>query len=184
MNFKIKTSNFKPMRPDLSRVGSFYHNYIGLVTEDELSEAFDKQSASFIHFLDTIPANKYDYRYADGKWTIKEVLSHLIDGERIFAYRMLRISRGDETPIEGFEQDGYIENSNANNRSFADLLDEFELSRRANVLFLNNLDEAGLARIHARMSELLAREGARVDAIYFCQHHPSEGVGLLRRECA
>jgi hypothetical protein len=75
------------------------------------------------------------------------VLSHLIDGERIFAYRMLRISRGDVTPIEGFEQDGYIENSNANNRKFAELLDEFELSRKANALMLNNLDETGLARM-------------------------------------
>jgi hypothetical protein len=94
-----------------------------------------------------LPEEKGTFAYADGKWTIKEVLSHLIDGERIFAYRMLRISRGDETPIEGFEQDGYIENSNANNRTFSDLLDEFELSRKANVLMLNNLDATGLSRM-------------------------------------
>ena len=61
-------------------------------------------------FFNTITEEKSLFAYAEGKWTIKEVLSHLIDGERIFAYRTLRISRGDETPIEGFEQDGYIEN--------------------------------------------------------------------------
>ena len=65
----------------------------------------------------------------------------------MFAYRILRISRGDETPIEGFEQDGYIENSNANNRSFAELLEEFDLQRRSNMLLLNNLDEEGSRRM-------------------------------------
>jgi hypothetical protein len=94
-----------------------------------------------------VPEEKGDFAYAEGKWTIKEVISHLIDGERMFAYRVLRISRGDETPIEGFEQDGYIENSNANNRSFAELLTEFELSRRANMLMLNNLSPEASQRI-------------------------------------
>lgn len=94
-----------------------------------------------------LPEEKGAFAYADGKWTIKEVLSHLIDGERIFSYRILRISRGDETPIEGFEQDGYIATSNANNRSFADLLDEFDRQRQANLLMINNIDEAGLGRI-------------------------------------
>ena len=80
-------------------------------------------------------------------WSVKEVLSHLIDGERIFAYRVLRISRGDETPIEGFEQDGYIENSNANNRPFAELLEEFDLQRRSHLLLLNNLSDEASRRM-------------------------------------
>ena len=87
------------MRPDLSRVGNFYHNYINLVTEDDLHEAFTKESASIVRFLDTIPADKYDYRYAEGKWTIKEVLQHIIDAERIFSYRALRL--GAKAPCFG-----------------------------------------------------------------------------------
>lgn len=71
----------------------------------------------------------------------------MIDGERIFGYRVLRISRGDKTPIEGFEQEGYIENSNANNRLFAELLEEFDLQRRSNNLLLNNLTEEGTRRM-------------------------------------
>ena len=75
------------------------------------------------------------------------VVGHLIDGERMFAYRMFRISRGDQTPIEGFEQDGYIENAHSNQRSFADLLDEFSLLRRANMIFFSNLDDDAWGRI-------------------------------------
>jgi hypothetical protein len=81
------------MRPELSRVGSFYHNYINQVPDDDLSEAFEKQSASLFRFLETIPPDKYDYRYADGKWTLKELLQHIIDAERIFSYRALRFAR-------------------------------------------------------------------------------------------
>jgi hypothetical protein len=86
-----------------------------------------------------LPDEKGTYRYEDGKWSIKEVLGHLIDGERIFAYRVFRIARADETPIEGFEQDGYIENAHSNERSFGGLLEEFNLLRRANLLFFDHL---------------------------------------------
>lgn len=134
-------------KPEPSEYDAYYHKYISLVPETDIREAFAAQPAELRAAHKDIPEEKGGYAYAEGKWTIKEVLSHLIDGERIFAYRMLRISRGDETPIEGFEQDGYIENSNANNRKFADLLDEFDFNRRANVLMLNNMNETSLARM-------------------------------------
>ncbi len=134
-------------KPEPHEYDQYYHKYISLVAEPDIRDAFKAQPGGLRTVLGGLDEAKGTFAYENGKWTIKEVLSHLIDGERIFAYRMLRISRGDETPIEGFEQDGYIENSNANNRSFADLLDEFELSRKSNVIFLNNLDAAGLARM-------------------------------------
>jgi DinB superfamily len=134
-------------KPEPTEYGEYYGKYISLVPESDIRDAFARQPAELRSLFDGVAEEKGAFAYEPGKWTIKESLSHLIDGERIFAYRMLRISRGDETPIEGFEQDGYIENSNANNRSFADLLEEFELERRANVLFLNNLDATALARM-------------------------------------
>ncbi len=134
-------------KPEPHEYDAYYHKYISLVPEADIRDAFAAQPAELRSTLAGVPEEKGGFSYADGKWTIKEVLSHLIDGERIFAYRILRISRGDETAIEGFEQDGYIENSNANNRSFGDLLDEFELSRRANTLMLKNLDAAALSRM-------------------------------------
>ena len=108
-----------------------------------------------------------------GKWTIKELLSHLIDAERMFAYRMLRISRGDKTPIEGFEQDGYIENSNANNRSFADLLDEFDLQRRSNMLLINNLSDEAASRMGtANENQISVRSLAYILAGHVRHHLP------------
>ena len=92
------------MRPDLFRVGDWYHNYINQVPEDDLIIAFDKQGAALVRFLGTIPSDKYDYRYAEGKWTIKEVLQHIIDAERVFSYRALRFARKDSTPLPGFDE--------------------------------------------------------------------------------
>ena len=162
-------------KPQPNEYDAYYHKYISLVPEADIREAFAKQPEELKAAIAGLPEEKGTFAYADGKWTIKEVLSHLIDGERIFAYRMLRISRGDETPIEGFEQDGYIENSNANNRSFADLLDEFEYSRKANVLMLNNLDATGLSRM-GTASELPVSVRALANiAIGHVRHH----VGIL-----
>lgn len=158
-------------KPETNEYGEYYGKYISLVPESDIREAFARQPAELRSLFDGVDEEKGVYRYAEGKWTTKESLSHLIDGERIFAYRMLRISRGDETPIEGFEQDGYIENSNANNRLFADLLDEFELNRKANVLFLNNLDETGLARMGTASGSPVSVRALANISIGHVRHH-------------
>lgn len=132
------------MRPDLSRVGNSFHNYINLVTEDELTEAFDKESGSFIRFLDTIPVEKYDYRYAEGKWTIKEVLQHIIDAERIFAYRALRFARKDKTPLPGFDENSFAAASKADARNWDKLVEEFKVVRRSSELLFHSFDEEQL----------------------------------------
>ena len=134
-------------RPETSEFFEYYNTYVSLVPGDGVMPILDDQPNELRSALANIPEEKGTFAYETGKWSIKEVLSHLIDGERIFAYRILRISRGDVTPIEGFEQDGYIENSNANNRPFADLLDEFELQRRSNMLMLRNISDENSKRI-------------------------------------
>jgi len=133
-------------RPAASEYDPYYERYISLIDGDDPVSALKSQPAQLRELLSGQSEEKGSHTYDDGKWTIKEVLSHLIDGERIFAYRAMRISRGDETPIEGFEQDGYIENSHANERSFADLLDEFELLRRANLSQFRMLADADWSR--------------------------------------
>ena len=149
----------------------YYQKYTSLVSENDIRDAYARQPSELRAALDGTAEEKGTFAYADGKWTIKEVLSHLIDGERIFAYRMLRVSRGDETPIEGFEQDGYIENSNANNRTFTELLEEFELCRRANVLLLNNLDEAGLKRMGTASGNPVSARALANISIGHVRHH-------------
>src|SRR5881394_2570062 len=110
-------------RPQPAEFDPYYQKYISLVPEEEILPALQNQLQELSSLFKVVPEERGSFAYAEGKWTIKEVLSHLIDGERIFAYRILRISRGDNTPIEGFEQEGYIENSHANDRLFADLVD-------------------------------------------------------------
>jgi len=135
------------LKPETSEYNPYYEKYISLIEEGELLNALERQPSELRSLLNGLDEEKGKYAYADGKWSIKEVLSHLIDGERIFSYRVLRISRGDETPIEGFEQDGYIENSHANERSFEDLLEELSLQRNANLRMLKNLREDGWKRL-------------------------------------
>lgn len=132
--------------PDPNEYNPYYGRYVSLVQDDDIIDMLGSQPTRIQDLLKGVPEEKGKYRYEDGKWSVKELLGHLLDGERIFAYRVLRISRGDETPIEGFEQDGYIENANSDDRSFAELLEEFTLLRRANMLLFNNLDDAGWAR--------------------------------------
>lgn len=158
-------------KPEKSEYDPYYERYISLVTNDEINEALAKQTVELRSIFSGLPEEKGTFKYADGKWTVKEVLSHLIDGERIFAYRVFRIARGDKTPIEGFEQDGYIENSHANGRSFAELLDEFDLLRRANVFFFDNLkDDDWLRTGTANKVEISVRAIAYVMVGHIIHH--------------
>ena len=133
-------------RPDRSEYDPYYERYISLVEAKDVIDTLASQPTVLQDLLTALPEEKGTFTYAEGKWSIKALLGHLIDGERMFAYRLFRISRGDQTPIEGFEQDGYIENAHSNERSFADLLEEFSLLRRANMIFFNNLDDEAWGR--------------------------------------
>jgi len=134
-------------RPEKTEYNEYYETYISLVPEAEILPALEDQIAEIEKLVGEIPEEKGAFAYAEGKWTIKEVLGHLSDGEKLFAYRTLRISRADKTPIEGFEQDGYVENGNFNRRSLADLTEEFLLLRRANMYMFRNLDEDAWLRL-------------------------------------
>lgn len=134
-------------RPETHEFAPYYNTYISLIEGNDVLNVLDAQSAELRAAVGNLEEERGSYTYEAGKWSIKELLSHIIDGERIFAYRILRISRGDETPIEGFEQDDYIATSNANNRSFVEMLDEFELTRRGNILMVKNIDDEGSKRI-------------------------------------
>ncbi|MFD2568014.1 DinB family protein [Pseudotenacibaculum haliotis] len=97
--------------------------------------------------LATLPEDKELYRYAEGKWTIKELLQHAIDTERIFNYRALRFARNDKTSLQGFEQDDYNDVSNANDRNFKEILSEFNAVRMSTILMYQSFSEEALTRI-------------------------------------
>jgi len=132
------------MRPDLNRVPSFYHGYINLVEEDDLMTAFRNQSPQLMKFLGSIPKEKHDHYYAAGKWTIRELIQHMIDGERIFCYRALRFARKDPAPLAGFDENFYGQTSKADKRNWNDLLEEFKILRQSSEILFKNFDEEQL----------------------------------------
>jgi len=107
-------------------------------------------NATYIKALDNvenIPLDKFDYRYAEGKWTIKDIIQHIIDTERIFGYRALRISRNDQTPLPGFEENDYVKNTNANSRSVQELLSEFSAVRHSTLYLFKSFSKEQLTRM-------------------------------------
>jgi len=131
-------------RPDLTRVPDYFHNYIKQAEGDDLMDVLKKQTRSFEDFLNEIPKNKRNYSYAEGKWTIKELLQHIIDAERIFAYRALCFARKDTTPLPSFEENSYAANSKAGQRKWKDLVKEFEAVRRSTEILFDSFDEEQL----------------------------------------
>jgi uncharacterized damage-inducible protein DinB len=131
-------------RPDLNRVPGFYHNYINQVPEDELMTAFKNQTPLIFDFLNNIPADKIDFAYAEGKWTIREMLQHIIDAERIFSYRSLRFARKDPTPLPGFDENLFAQTAKADKRTWNDLLEEFKAVRKATECLFGSFDEEQL----------------------------------------
>jgi hypothetical protein len=132
--------------PATSEYASYYGRYVSLVPKGDILETLAEQLDSSLALLRGIDEEKAGYRYAPGKWSIKELVGHIIDAERIFAYRALRFARGDETELSGFEQDGYVLNAGFDAYRMEELAREFELVRGANLLMLRHLDEAAWQR--------------------------------------
>lgn len=130
-----------------SEYAPYQEAYIKLVSDEwNLTEEMEVSLHNFVHFVREIPMDKYEYRYAEGKWTIKDIIQHLIDCERIFAYRALRIGRGDTTPLPGFEENDYALSAQADRRSLQDLLNEFSMVRHANILMFKSFTKDDLMR--------------------------------------
>ena len=117
----------------------YFKPYINLVKEKDLTEAFANQQTLVDNYFDTIDEEKSCFAYAPGKWTLKELLQHMIDAERIFCYRALAFARKETVSLPGFDEDTYAANSAANNRSWKSLCEEYKAVRKAMVLLFDNL---------------------------------------------
>jgi len=134
-------------KPQAGEYPAYAGRYISLLPNDGMIlKHFAENLASTKKFIASIPRTRLLHRYAEGKWTIKEILGHLVDDERIYVYRALRFARNDSTELPGFEQDHFARYSEANKRDVGDLLDEFTLVRRATIAFFQSLDDAALLR--------------------------------------
>jgi hypothetical protein len=132
------------MRPVTPELPAFYQRYIDLVPEPDIFSALENQQKELKIFLGSIHTSKADYAYAPDKWTVAQVLQHCIDAERIFAYRALRIARGDKTPLPGWEENDYA--AMAPVRTLLDLTEEIMAVRRSNSLLLMSFSEEAWGR--------------------------------------
>lgn len=133
-------------KPQVSEFPPYFGRYIAQVETDSVAAAVHRYAEELNLFYTGLPDEKSDYRYAPGKWTLKELLQHVIDTERIFAYRILRISRGDQTPLPSFDENTYVEHAKAHNRRFDSLKEEFLAVRKATDLLLLSLTDEQLGR--------------------------------------
>lgn len=133
------------IRPKENDYAPFYAGYINNVTVDVI-KALEDQLYSTNSFLKSIPEDKTNYRYAEGKWSIKEIIGHLIDTERVMAYRALAISRNEKQSLPGFDENDYIREANYSIRIFSELIDELRKVRETNLLMFKSFTEEMLER--------------------------------------
>ncbi|WP_430468101.1 DinB family protein [Winogradskyella ouciana] len=135
-----ETINIKEYNP-------YYKAYIDKASDVDILKGLKSSFDSVIDFYSKLPYEKHDYAYAEDKWTIKDTLLHIIDTERVFSYRALRISRGDKTPLAGFEQDGYVVSGNAKKRSLENLIEEYKSVRLATISLFQSFDRETLLKM-------------------------------------
>lgn len=164
-------------RPGADEYAPFYANYVAGVPDGDVVDTLQGQGRDLAALLSGIAEDRAEHRYAPGKWSIKEVVGHVIDAERIFAYRALRIARNDQTPLAGFEQNDYVMNANFGAAVLADLAGELELVRRSNLAMFRQFGpEAWQRRGTASENPVTVRALAFIIAGHELHH-----VGLLRK---
>ncbi|NND73173.1 MAG: DinB family protein [Rhodothermales bacterium] len=133
-------------RPSRDECPEYYFAYIDKVPDGDILDLLSTQVDNTASYLASLPPELGTYRYADGKWTVSEVLGHMVDCERVFAFRGLHIARGDKTPIPGFEQDDWVASTDFNRRSIKSLADELHVLRASTVMLFKNLTAEEIER--------------------------------------
>lgn len=164
------------MKPTVHEYAPYFEKYVALVEEENIIEALKSSLDDTLKLLSGLEEEKANFRYAPEKWSVKEVVGHIGDSERVFAYRALCFSRNDKTNLPGFEENEYMANSNFDNLSFNYVLDELVAIRNSTIAFFNNLsDDAWLRTGTANDNEISVRALATI-IVGHERHH----VGVIR----
>ncbi len=163
-------------KPESNEFAPYYSKYISLVRDGDVVSTLRQQLDNSLSLLRGISEEKANSRYAPDKWSVKEVVGHVLDTERIFGYRALRFARNDQTPLNGFEQDDYVRAANFGKIRLSDLADEFQNVRQANIHLFRSLDDAAwLRRGAANENEVSVRALA-----YIIAGHELHHMGILK----
>jgi uncharacterized damage-inducible protein DinB len=168
-------TNITVGRPEADEYTPYYGTYVGKVPDGDICDLLRSQLPKTVELISSFSEEKASKGYGPGKWTLKEVLLHISDAERVFAYRLLRIGRGDTTPLSGFDQDPWVLTSHANERSLPSLLAEFQAVRAATLALVDSLSaEAWLRKGTASDKTISARALG-----YICVGHELHHVQLI-----
>ena len=162
--------------PSFEELTSYYKEYWKYLSGNDLIEALEKQSDSVLALIDQIPTDKEDFRYADGKWMVKELLGHLIDVDRILSYRALRFARNDQAELASFDENKYMLESNFKNRTLKNIALEWNMVRKATISLFTNLDPSTLDRSGIAGSN---RVSPRI-ILYFILVHEHHHIEILK----
>lgn len=163
-------------RPDLKRVPKFFERYVSKVEGDDLMQALTSQTKNMFQFLGSIPESKYDFAYADGKWTLKELVQHMVDAERVFSYRALTFARKDKNELPGFEENDWAIASNAASRNWNDMMEEFKAVRKATEYLFASFNEDQLDSTGTVNKNSIYVLALGFITVGHCNHH----VGILK----
>jgi hypothetical protein len=158
-------------RPQEGEYAPYALAYISLVPDENVLMHLMNNCKIIKELIGSLPEDKLLYRYAEGKWTIKEILTHIVDCERIVCYRALRFSRLDFTPLSGFEQDDYVRESNANNRDTKNILDDYGILRHSTLVLFNNMSDEMLQRTGIANNNKLSVRAAAYQIAGYELHH-------------
>jgi len=159
-----------------AKAASFYQKYLDRVQDEDVQKALKKSGRQFRKFLGEIPKNKIDFAYAPGKWTIRQVLQHIIDAERVFTYRALSFARKDSAPLPGFDENFWAANSDGGKRKWKDLMEEFTAVRAATEFLFDSFSQDQL------LSEGIASNNP-VNTLalgYICSGHVVHHMHVIR----
>lgn len=158
-------------KPEAVEYAGYYEKYVSLVGGEDVTGALEAQRVQTMQLFAGRSERDGNFRYAAEKWTVKQVLGHLTDSERIFTYRALRIARGDQTPMEGFEQDDYVRGGGFNERPLASLVEEYACVRGASLALFRSLSKEGWSRRGtANKNEVSVRALAYITAGHELHH--------------
>ena len=159
------------MRPEPNEYAPFYETYVSLIPGKDVLGVLEAHRLQMVQLFAGRSERDGNFRYAPGKWTVKEVLGHVNDAERIFTYRALRIARGDQKPLVGFEQDDYVRAAGSHERTLADLAEEFAVVRSASIVLFRSLgEEAWIRRGTASNHEVTVRALGYITAGHELHH--------------
>ncbi len=158
-------------RPLPTEYASYFEKYISKVEGDDLLAALEKYTASMHAFLSRMTEEKADYAYAEGKWTVKQSLQHVVDTERIFAYRALRIARRDSINLPGFEQDDFAKFANVQNRTVKAIAEEMMAVRAANLILFASFSAEDVAALGSASNNPVTANAIGFILLGHWQHH-------------